>query len=92
MAIGLPVVSTRVGGIPYVVASLPDPLCPVGKGDYTGILTEYGDVEATAEALGKLLTDNELREKMSIAAQQSAEKYRWENIAKEIVKLYKGER
>lgn len=80
MAMGLPIVSTRVGGIPYVV-----------EDGVSGILTEYGDVVATTEALGKLLTDNELREKMSIAAQQSAEKYRWENIAREIVNLYKRE-
>ena len=77
MAMGLPVVSTRVGGIPYVV-----------EDGVSGILTEYGDVEATAEALDKLLTDDALRERMSVAAQQAAEKYRWSNITKEILKLY----
>jgi len=78
MACGLPVVSTRVGGIPYVVEN--------GK---TGLLTEFGDIETTALALEKLLLDERLYQKYSEAAIKAVEKYRWRNIANEILKIYK---
>lgn len=49
MAVGLPVVSTRVSAIPEVVIE-----------DETGILVDPGDPEALADALADLLTDDSL--------------------------------
>jgi len=52
MSCGVPVVSTRVGGIPEVVR------------EGTGLLVPPRDEHSLAEALGLLLSDNELRKKM----------------------------
>lgn len=61
MACGLPVVSTRVGGIPDAV------------GDSEGaILVEPENVNELTEAMKKVLVDKGLREKMCKAARQTA--------------------
>lgn len=57
MASGLPVVSTAVGGIPDAVDD--------GR---EGFLVSPGDVRALAEAIGRILEDDELRERLGSAA------------------------
>lgn len=59
MAAGKPVVATRVGGNPEVVAQ-----------DSTGILVPPGDAGGLAEALGTLYSDQPLRERMGLAARE----------------------
>lgn len=54
---GVPVVSTRVGGVPEVVAD-----------GVSGTLVPLGDVAAMAEALHALLSDSALHQRMSEAA------------------------
>ena len=61
MAAGKPVVATRVGGVPYMVH----------EGE-TGYLVEYGDDDALAERLIRLLGDATLRRRMGEAARQEA--------------------
>lgn len=77
MAMDMPLVSTRVGGIPYVVEQ--------GK---TGLLTEYGDIDATAAAMEMLLKNDTIRTQYAQNAIVAAQRYKWSNIAEEIVKLY----
>lgn len=79
MAMGLPIVSTKVGGIPYVVED--------GK---TGLLTDFGDVEATAMAMEKLLQDKTIYNEYSKNAVVASQRYQWCNIANEIIELYKA--
>ena len=62
MAAGLPVVSTRAGGIPEAVDD--------GK---TGILVEAGDPQALSDALNEMVESGELRGRMGINARQRAE-------------------
>jgi glycosyltransferase involved in cell wall biosynthesis len=62
MAHGLPVVATRVGGIPDVVT--PE----------TGILVPPEDAEALARAMARLASDRSLRERMGRAAKERYEK------------------
>lgn len=69
-ASGLPVVSTRVGGIADAV-----------KDGETGFLVEEKSVPALASALGKLLADRELREKMGRAGHEFVKKFSWESTA-----------
>ena len=70
MASGLPVVSTRSGGIPEVVME-----------GQTGFLSEVGDVESLAAHCHRLLTDDALRRKMSSAARKVAtERFGWESV------------
>ena len=71
MAVGLPVVSTTVGGIPFVV-----------KDGETGLLSMYGDVDAFADNLIKLLKNDDLRKRMSQDARNAAQSYSWQNLAK----------
>ena len=78
MAAGLPVVATKIGGIPYVVAD--------GK---SGLLCPYGDVDVIAQSAELLLTDDNLWKKFSAAAKQIAKEYSWGDIAEKIVELYK---
>jgi L-malate glycosyltransferase len=61
MACEVPVVATRVGGLPEVVA---DGEC--------GFLCEVGDTDAMAERLRQLLTQPELSRRMGKAARQRA--------------------
>jgi len=77
MATGLPVVATKIGGIPYVVAD-----------DKSGLLSTYADVDAMTDNAERLLTDNELWNKYSSAAREIAKSYNWKDIALKIEQLY----
>lgn len=57
MGIGLPVLSTFSGGVPYVVDN-----------DKNGFLVEAGDVTALAEKMEKMVNDHELRIRMGHSA------------------------
>jgi len=78
MATGLPVVATKMGGIPYVVAD--------GK---SGSLCSYRDVDVMAQSAELLLTDEKKWKEFSAAAKEIAKGYRWSDIANRIVRLYK---
>lgn len=78
MAMGLSIVSTKVGGIPYVVED--------GK---MGLLADYGDVDNFAQNIVTLLNNQNLRYDMSDCAFQEAQRYVWGNIANEVVNLYR---
>ena len=60
-ACGVPVVATRVGGIPELVVD-----------GVTGLLSSPGDATAFASVLERILGDAPLRERMSVAARQRA--------------------
>jgi glycosyltransferase involved in cell wall biosynthesis len=62
MAAGLPVVASRVGGLPEQVAD--------GE---TGVLVEPGDPDDLARALARLLVDGELRRRLGAAGRVRAE-------------------
>ncbi len=61
LAAGLPIVTTPVGGIPEVI-----------EDGVNALLVTPGDVEALAAALLKLLSDGELRRRMSAANLEAA--------------------
>lgn len=61
MGLGLPVIATRVGGVPELV-----------QDQVTGLLVEPGDVEAMADAMRLLATDEPLRTQMGQAGAQLA--------------------
>ena len=62
MAAGLPVVASRVGGLAEVVA----------EGE-TGLLVPPGDPAALADALGRLIDDPQLRQRLGAAGRARAE-------------------
>jgi L-malate glycosyltransferase len=63
-ACGLPVVSYKTGGIPYIV-----------ENERTGILVEQKDFEALAEGAIRLLENNNLAQKITKNAVEEVEKY-----------------
>jgi glycosyltransferase involved in cell wall biosynthesis len=62
MSWGLPVIATPVGGIPQVVTS-----------EMNGLLVDPGDVAALAAALGRLLENPALRQRLGDAARATIE-------------------
>jgi glycosyltransferase involved in cell wall biosynthesis len=62
MAVGVPVVTTRLGGIEELVTH-----------GQTGLLVEPGDTRALAEAIGQLLADAELRRHLAANARKVVE-------------------
>jgi glycosyltransferase involved in cell wall biosynthesis len=78
MASGTPVVCSRIGGVPEVVAD-----------GHTGVLVSPGDVDALRDALATLLTDQARREKMGRAARELAcERFTWAACARRCLESY----
>ncbi|MFZ3137483.1 MAG: glycosyltransferase family 4 protein [Thermodesulfovibrionales bacterium] len=78
MASGVPVVATRVGGIPEVVSD--------GE---TGILVEPNNSFALAQAIETLLEDNEMRNRFGIAGCKKASDYfSIDNIVLKTMRVY----
>lgn len=79
MRAGLPVVATRVGGIPEVVTD-----------GVTGLLVPPGDVGALRQALGRILGDRGLAAAMSAAARCRAADYAWPGLACRVLDTYRN--
>jgi L-malate glycosyltransferase len=78
MACEVPVIASRVGGLPEVVT----------QGE-TGYLSEVGDIEQMAVAAARLLTDNELRVEMGRKARESAiSRYRTDVVIPQYIDFY----
>ncbi len=77
MASGLPIVASRLGGIPDVVR----------EGE-NGILFEPGNVNELSEALEYLISNENLRKEMGLNAQKLASNYSWRRVAQETEKIY----
>jgi glycosyltransferase involved in cell wall biosynthesis len=77
MAVGKPVIATRVGGMPDLV----------DDGE-TGFLVSPGDPDALAASMRRLLEDPELRNRMSAAALNKVEKFKAKSVVPRIEKVY----
>ena len=77
MAVGLPIVSTNVGGIPFVVGH--------GK---NGLLSDYGDINAFAQNISLLMKDGAMWRAMSEESVAIAHDYHWTNISERVLKIY----
>jgi glycosyltransferase involved in cell wall biosynthesis len=77
MAAGLPVVSSRVGGVPEIVE--------VGK---TGYLFEPNDVNTMTAYVRRLVEDVDTRQTMGKAARVAAEKLSWDEVMNELLVNY----
>jgi glycosyltransferase involved in cell wall biosynthesis len=75
-ASGLPVVSTRAGGISYMV-----------EDGITGLLADIGDSEALGEKVIELLKDPELASRLANNAKIECQKYAWENVKAILIPL-----
>ncbi len=77
MVAGTPVIATRVGGIPDIVA----------EGE-SGLLVPPGDVDALREALAYLLENTAVCEQMSLAARQRVTHFQAHNVVSCIEAIY----
>ena len=77
MAVGLPVVATRVGGIPDVITD-----------GHTGHLSDYGDIQSFAFSMISLMSDISEWTRMSANCKNAAEAYSWKRIAESIDSVY----
>ncbi len=78
LASGVPVVSTSVGGVPYVVDH-----------DRTALLVPPGAPAAMADAVLRLLGDAELRQRLSEAGLRAVLRYRWSEVAPLLADVYR---
>ncbi|WP_299101306.1 glycosyltransferase family 4 protein [uncultured Winogradskyella sp.] len=69
MALGLPVVSTNVGGLPFLISENKD-----------GLLVAPNNVEAFVEAIIKIKFDNQLRDQLTKNARQKVEFFSWQTV------------
>ena len=75
-ASGLPVVSTRAGGIPYLV-----------QDQKTGLLVELEDCEALAEAAISLIVSPKTAQRIAQNAFEYVREYSWNNVRKILLPL-----
>lgn len=76
MALGFPIISTNVGGIPYLL-----------QDQGTGLLVSPNDKRAMLGAIKKLLQNTELTENLSQNARYQSQKFDWEIVKEEWKKV-----
>ncbi|MEJ2210516.1 MAG: glycosyltransferase family 1 protein [Anaerolineae bacterium] len=84
---GVPLLEAMACGTPVVAAdnsSLPEVV-----GD-AGLLVNAGDVEALASALGRLVSNAELREELRTEGPARARRFTWEKAAHQLLGIYNG--
>jgi len=69
MALGFPIVSTNAGGLPFLI-----------EHNVNGLLVSKDDKDAMANAIIRLINDQDLRTKLSKNARSKAETYDWSLI------------
>lgn len=78
VASGLPVVATDTGGTKELV-----------KNGINGLIVKMKDAGDLAEKIEKLITDENLRQKMALESRDLTLKFSWKSIAEEYLKLFK---
>lgn len=78
LACGLPVVSTEVGGVPFLV-----------RHGETALLVRPGDIEAMAEAMARLIEDDALRTALIKNGREYVKAYTWEHVRAKWFETYR---
>ncbi len=79
MASGVPIVTTDVGGIPYVV-----------EHEQSALLVPAGNPAAMAAAIERLLDDPALALRLRAAGIEAAQRYAWPRVRSELFDAYAG--
>jgi glycosyltransferase involved in cell wall biosynthesis len=69
MALGLPVISTEVGGIPYLI-----------RNQENGLLVPDGDAQAFIHSINHLLHDPKLAYRLSESGRATAKGFAWGHV------------
>lgn len=76
----LPVIATKVGGIPDII-----------RDGETGLLVEYGDIKQLVSRIKLLLANKDLRSRLGQSLfEQTEKKYSWDVITRKHEQLYKS--
>jgi len=86
---GLNVVEANALGVPCVAYAVPGLRDAVQHGE-TGILVKSGNVEALAEAINLVLTNDDLRRKLSESALAYSKSFSWDKVAGEFMNVLKA--
>jgi glycosyltransferase involved in cell wall biosynthesis len=79
MSFGLPVIATRVGGIPEIVTH-----------EVNGLLLAPGDSDALAAAIARLMEDPALRERLGKAARETiATRFSLDTAVERVIEVYR---
>jgi glycosyltransferase involved in cell wall biosynthesis len=81
MASGVPVVSTNVGGVPFIL-----------RDDITGIMIEPGNPVAMANAVKRILADGQLASRIRDAALGEVQQYAWPRVRHQWAAVYASAR
>lgn len=79
-AYGVPIISTNVGGIPYIV-----------KHNDNAVLIEPEQPEAMAQAIIQLIREPSFRVQLAQNGQNNVQRFTWEQVAPKWLRLYQGE-
>ena len=79
MAAGLPIIATNVGGTPYLI-----------KNNVNGFIVNQSDTVELAEALLRIIDNEELCQKMSRQNLEDIKQKDWPIIAKKIMEIYEN--
>ena len=77
MNAGLLVISSKVGGVPYMV-----------KNNSTGLLFDSDDSDALADKMLWVLENQTVAKAITLQANKAVSRYRWENIKEQLYKAY----
>lgn len=78
LASGVPVVATNVGGVPYMV-----------QDNVTALLVPVADPSAMAAACMRILQDDDLWLRLSVAGSTEVQRYTWKCVAPVLASVYK---
>ena len=78
MACGIPVISSKLGGIPDVI-----------NDKKTGLLVKPGNVESLENAVTFLLENSAIAQKMGNIGKKKVEEYSWKKIAQKTEEIYR---
>jgi len=81
MALGMPVVSTNVGGIPYLLQDREDAL-----------LVDANDDKAMVEMIIELIDNIDISKDIVVQARQKVEGFDWNMVKKQWIDLFEGEK
>lgn len=84
---GIVLLEAAAAGVPIVASDIPGYRTVVRNGE-TGLLVQRGSSEAIARGVVALARDAELRRRLAATARRAVERYSWETVTGEIVRVY----
>ncbi len=84
---GIVLLEAMATGTPVIASDIPGYRCVI-KDKENGLLFKTGDPHDLAQKIDLILEDEKLREKLINGGLNTAKKYSWDKIAKEVEKIY----